>query len=107
MTLGGFCVSQFLSAKEHTLTHDFARCEFDDGARGDFHSFERLLGVTTDSFFGEANFKHSEIAELHIISCGEALGDSLKCQLNNAENLLLSESGFFANFRNEIVFCEI
>lgn len=104
LKLSCFCAVQLFGAKEHALTHDFSSREFDDGARRNFHCFERLFRIAANAFFGEADFKNTKVAKFHIVSRGEPLGDSFECQLNNAKYLLLGEAGFFADLFDEIVF---
>ena len=98
---------QFFGAKEDTLAHDFSGCELDDRARRNFHCFLWLFRITTDAFFGETNLKNTEVAKFYILSLRETFSDSFERQLNNAENFLLSEAGFFADLFDEIVLGKI
>jgi hypothetical protein len=100
-------LAQLFGAKEHALAHDFSRREFHDRARRNFHCFLWLFRIAADAFFGEADFKNTEVAKFHIVSRGKPLSDSFERQLDHAENLLLSEAGFFADLFDEIVLGKI
>ena len=89
-------------AGEHALGHYPARFEFHDRARRDDDFLIGLLGIAADALLCKAGFENAKLAQFHAATCGERLGDSIKSELDDRENFLLDEAGFFGDRDDEI-----
>jgi hypothetical protein len=99
--------AEFLGAEEDTLAHDFSGLEFHGGAGRDDDIVFGFVGIATDAGFGEADFENAEVAEFDIAAGGEGVGDAVEGHLDDTENILLGESGFFADLHYQIPFCKV
>jgi hypothetical protein len=105
--LGGLIAAQFFGAEKHALAHNFSGLELNSCAGRDDDIVLGFVRVTTHARFGEADFENAEVAELNIATGRERVSDAIQCELDNAENFLLSEPSFFADLHYQITFCEV
>lgn len=99
--------AQFVGSQQDALSHDFARLEFDDGARRDRHICLGFVGVAANALFGEADFKNPEISQLDIMAEGEIFDDVIKGLLDNGKSLFLSDANFFGDTDDHVALGEI
>ena len=67
----------------------------------------RLLGIPTNSGFGQTDLKNPEVSKLYIPTGCQGLGDGVKGLLNDSEYLLLDDSGILADLHHQITFGQV
>jgi len=98
---------EFSGALENSLTHDFSGCEFYDRARRDDDFLIGLLGIAADALLCKEGFENAKLAQFHSLAVCERLCDSIKSELDDRENFLLDEAGFFGDCDDEIALREV
>jgi hypothetical protein len=99
--------TEFFRAKQHALAHDFAGFELNSGTRWDYNVVLGFVWIAAYAGFSEANFENAEVAQLNITTSRQSVCDAIQSELNDTEDFLLSESGFFADLHYQIPFGEV
>lgn len=84
------------------LLHDLSALEFDRGTGRDYELASRHVWVPSHPRLRQLHLKNSEIAQFHRVAICKAGGDMVKGPLYDIENLVLHQSGFIADFYNEV-----
>jgi hypothetical protein len=99
--------AMFFGAEKNTLAHDFSGFELHSRAGGDDDIMLGLVRIAAHAGFGQADFENTEVAEFNIAASGESIGDTVECELDDAENFLLGESSLLADLNYQIPFSEV
>ena len=66
-----------------------------------------LFRIAADSLFGWAGLEDAEVAEFHAAPGCERFGDGIEGVLDDGENLLLNEAGFFGDRNDEVALGQV
>jgi len=89
------------------LPHDLAGFELHRGARRDDEAAAWLIGIATDTRFGQARLENAEIAQFDRDIASQAVGDLIQCSLDDIENLVLHHPGLVTDGHDDVAFSEL
>jgi len=69
---------------------------------GYFHG--RILGIAANASLSDDNFKHTEVAQFHLVAPSECLGNVVQCFLHQVKYLYLNQSRLIADADDEVSF---
>src|SRR5512141_2652855 len=72
----------------NALPHDFARLEFDRGARGNDETASGLIGIPSDTRLGQTRLKDSEVAQFDGHVPRQTVRDLVQSPLDHIEDLM-------------------
>ena len=89
------------------LPHDFARLEFDRGARGNHETASGLIGIPSDARLGQTRLKDSEVAQFDGHVPRQTVRDLVQSPLDHIEDLMLYHPRLIADGHDDVAFCEL